>query len=383
MPATGSFYRPQTLKQAKKAYRKSGSAPKLSVSELAIIERRAMLQERADRIKQREARRKANIKKKEEKKEKEKATMIRMGRSVPVEGGIKVGPSQLDLARYMPVVGKTDEEEKKTLRGNVTQSTDQMWEMKLEKAMIRDTGATSMPPPPRSALEPAAANMSKNSTKYHADMLVAPVLDEDYDGLFVSNTQIERELSLSPKNWPAVPTESRGPRIPQAQMPFVDYANGFLAQISTQDLNFTGVFTQIQPRLKPQPTMALSSVTAAEKNKDSRTQAHSGWKAGHMLADISAEDLRFDNGASNDEEYQLWAEISTQDLDFEDMSQPLRQLGPSSPQSSDFDQGFTDNDLVNLATAVELASSNSSHSDIITAPIKLPPPAPFKPTCVS
>ncbi len=99
MPPT---HRPQTLKQAKKAYRKSGATVRLSESELAIIERRSVLQERADRIKEREARRKANIKRKEERNERERETRARMGIAEPAKEGIAhVGPSQLSLGGFL------------------------------------------------------------------------------------------------------------------------------------------------------------------------------------------------------------------------------------------------------------------------------------------
>lgn len=96
------IHRPQTLKQAKKAYRKSGATVRLSESELAIIERRGVLQERADRIKEREARRKANIKRKEERNQREREARARMGIEEPVKEGIAhVGPSQLSLGGFL------------------------------------------------------------------------------------------------------------------------------------------------------------------------------------------------------------------------------------------------------------------------------------------
>ena len=59
------IYRSRTLRQAKRAHRKSGGAGRLSESEKVAIERRAVLQERLDNFKEEEARRKANIKKRE------------------------------------------------------------------------------------------------------------------------------------------------------------------------------------------------------------------------------------------------------------------------------------------------------------------------------
>ncbi|KAK4691891.1 hypothetical protein P7C71_g5210, partial [Lecanoromycetidae sp. Uapishka_2] len=113
MPPTVSHYRPQTSKAAKKAYRKSGATVRLSASELAVIERRAVLQERADRIKERELRRKANIKRRDERNQRERDARHRMGIPSPAENtkGIRVGPSQLHLGDFMGL-GKrrTDEE---------------------------------------------------------------------------------------------------------------------------------------------------------------------------------------------------------------------------------------------------------------------------------
>lgn len=113
MPPTPLTHFPQTLKQAKKAYRKSGAHVRLSASELAVIERRAVLQERADRIKERELRRKANLKRKEERIQKEREARHRMGIPSPVkEGGIRVGPSQLCLGDLMKLGVKRKTEDR-------------------------------------------------------------------------------------------------------------------------------------------------------------------------------------------------------------------------------------------------------------------------------
>ncbi|MDI1490090.1 MAG: hypothetical protein OHK93_001290 [Ramalina farinacea] len=94
MPHLAPGTRPQTLRQAKRAYAKSSAKrPKLSASEIAMAERRAVLQERADRIKEREARRKANMRKREERRELERERVMR---------GFKVGASQLDMGRFLP-----------------------------------------------------------------------------------------------------------------------------------------------------------------------------------------------------------------------------------------------------------------------------------------
>ena len=67
-----------------------------------MLERRAVLQERADRIQEREARRKANLKRKEEKVQREREARHRMGIATPpAKEGIRNGPSQLHLSDFM------------------------------------------------------------------------------------------------------------------------------------------------------------------------------------------------------------------------------------------------------------------------------------------
>ena len=98
MAASPVGRRPQTLKQAKKAYQKNGGVKKLSERELRQIKRAAELQERATRIKDREARRKLNLQKKEEKFEKERRARAEAGlKEEPIGRLGKVGASQCRL----------------------------------------------------------------------------------------------------------------------------------------------------------------------------------------------------------------------------------------------------------------------------------------------
>lgn len=152
MPPTPLIHRPQTLKQAKKAYRKAGATVRLSESEKAVLERRAVLQERADRIKEREARRKANVKRKEERVQKEREARHRMGiPTPPAKEGIQVGPSQLHLSDfvYAGVKRKMDdgEEEEKS-------------EIEKEGDLVVQEQQTSPmePLPSRQPLRPVSAN---------------------------------------------------------------------------------------------------------------------------------------------------------------------------------------------------------------------------------
>ena len=169
----GPSNRPQTLKQAKKAYRKSGATVRLSDSELALIERRAVLQERADRIREREARRKANLKKKEERNQKEREVRQRMNLPSPTKGGSHVGPSQLHLGDFMVMGGRRKREEAPSIYG------------KGEDSGLLNTESKSCqasPGSPRSPLQEASANtMTKVEPRKTIDDSEQP--DQDIEDL--------------------------------------------------------------------------------------------------------------------------------------------------------------------------------------------------------
>ena len=147
----GPSNRPQTLKQAKKAYRKSGATVRLSDSELALIERRAVLQERADRIREREARRKANLQRKEERNQKEREVRQRMNLPSPTKGGFHVGPSQLQLGDFMVMGGKRKREEAPTMFRKIGDSGPLNTEPKSYQA-------SPVSPQSRTPLQEASAN---------------------------------------------------------------------------------------------------------------------------------------------------------------------------------------------------------------------------------
>ena len=147
----GPSHRPQTLKQAKKAYRKSGATVRLSDSELALIERRAVLQERADRIREREARRKANLKRREERNQKEKEVRQRMNLPSPTKGGFHVGLSQLHLGDFMVMGGKRKRDEAPSMCGKDGNSG-------LTNTESKSCQASTGSPQSRTPLQEASAN---------------------------------------------------------------------------------------------------------------------------------------------------------------------------------------------------------------------------------
>ena len=117
-----------------------------------MIERRAVLQERADRIREREARRKANLKKKEERIEKEREVRQRMNLPSPTKGGFHVGPSQLHLGDFMVMGGKRKREEAPPVCGKVGNTAQIDTESKSYQALLRS-------PPSRTPLQEASANV--------------------------------------------------------------------------------------------------------------------------------------------------------------------------------------------------------------------------------
>ena len=362
MPPTPLTRRPQTLKQAKRAFRKSGGAVRLSESEKAAIERRVVLQERADRIREREIRRKANIKKREEKRQREKEARHRMGiPSPPSNEGIQVGPSQLHLSDFMCAGVKRERES--MMEGVKKEAAVQEQEepvlqeqqkppmeparspQPLQTLPPKSSSTCKMPPqiananakspelrdfaprenrttpnrmpPARVPLQPRSANpilrqkspaenkdadrvwtkssypqkpkpppqrqpikhTETGSTKFKKPSLIRLPLkppkpelipDDNLDDFFVSNTQIQRELSPppTPPTKPQLhPVPFLRPPAPQPLRPSPttnEDAAHLLSLISTQDLDFSFDLTQ-----KPPPTAAAAKICSCPSGPSS------------------------------------------------------------------------------------------------------------------
>ncbi|KAG8533640.1 uncharacterized protein KY384_001381 [Bacidia gigantensis] len=380
MPGTkrsGPSGRPETLREAKAKYRKSSGRPKLSAQELAYMERESILQERADKIKNKETKRKEAKKKREEKLEKDREAARKLGRALPREGGFKVGSSQLDLARFLPAVVKEIrkipqlercdqalEEEKKNREG----AGDSVKEE--QRPQVRTS--FSMAPPPRPPLKSISSNTVK---KMDAPISQSkrPHSYNDYSEFFVSNTQIERELSPPTAPLPSIPKPSswNRPFTPKMAPAFTkvssmmeerDDAAAFLAQISTQDLNFCPL-TQVEKPL-------FAEITGPPSKLHQTASLHT--VPSQILPTLSNANLLLD--------------ISTQDLDFGDLTQPEPTLSPLGPVEEDemiktdisvsfgLEDDISDGDLEALAEEVELQSSTSSlaHQTPTHAPLKTP-----------
>lgn len=333
MAATPIAHRPQTLKQAKKAFKKSGAKVRLSESELAVIERRAVLQERADRIKAREGRRRANIKQKEERNQREKDERQRMGIPMPAKEGIHIGPSQLDLGQFLGGVQKS----LGATGPKATKATTHD-KAKLIGTGVKNASAVIMGPPTRPALEVISHNSTSQSGQHTAEPSpkLQQVVDESFDNFFVSNTQIQRELSSGPiKPMPRaqIPLTHAAPRQALETAVMRSDVEDFVAQILTQDLNSSALFTQV-PHNGP---LGYSQET---------------------FGNISTQDLKsFDStklaSPRKQPKYtQFLAQISSQDLDFSDPSSQA--LTPEVPARSEFDEDeLTDYDLEDLALELE------------------------------
>ena len=302
MPYPPLNHRPQTLREAKRAYRKSGGTVRLSESEKAILERRAVLQERADRIKEREARRKSNLKKREERIQKEREARHRMGIATPpTKEGIPVGPSQLHLSGFVYAGAKrkmgditegqgsglviqkqgaqvpqerqdcTGERSPQSFCANPNPHWLEQSQLahaaspKVQDFTLQDNRTLSKrSSSPRLPLQDICANT--NTTVFKKPTLLQhqpgheAISDDGFDDFFASNTQIERELSppSTPpsKNtshaitttYPPVPTLQQPPAslLPKPPTSNED-ATKLLTFLSTQDLDFTEELTQIVP----------------------------------------------------------------------------------------------------------------------------------------
>ena len=348
-------YRPQTLRQAKRVYRKSSANLKLPASELAAIERRAVLQERAEKIREKAARKKTNIKRREEKKEKEREALLRQGREVPKEGFCKVGASQLDLTRFLPM-GRTGSEQEDT-----NNELDWMKRpiVEAKKQDERDspgkpaTSLITMPPPPRPPLKEVSTNtFGKASKLFPKTEPVVPIISIT-DDFFVSNTQIERELSPPPVCIRSSAMDAH--QIPPLSIskPVANETELLLAQILTQDLDYSDVLSQAWP-IKDTQSAPIPSITAQQQASSQTLQA-----CDDALSQQSSK------------ESHLLKSICTQDLDLSDLSQFRAHIttGPLPQKSTSLDylDGFSDHDLECLAEEIELqSSSRGSHDTQLT-----------------
>ncbi|KAL8959652.1 MAG: hypothetical protein Q9193_003522 [Seirophora villosa] len=255
MPPQTVSFRPQTSRQARRAYQKAGGVPRLSEVELRRLERSAELQDRAARIKAHNDRARENKRKKAEKLEARK----RMGLAEPAK--IKIGPSQLSLGAFVGagIMRKREEmlssdsvKDKETTEparsaterpGSLpTQSptgTPVASRSDLGSRAEKDayaTAASLMPPPPRPPLCEASEN-TKAHPVFQSDRCdLSGSIGTDWETLFDSNTQVEREISAQKPSTPGVHLRFTA-STPIHPHPNID--SDLLSSISTQDLQYS------------------------------------------------------------------------------------------------------------------------------------------------
>ena len=312
------------------------------------------MQERADRIKAREARRKANLKKREEKIATEREMTRRTGKPIVEDqkAGWRVGASQLSLGNFLGGVRK-QHQNYEVFKDRLTGEEERSFEYVSQQEQDgRDESVTLMAPLVQPSAQPIVSDPAcqlpkmQSPTCSHIQMPPPPkpqskqyeVPDEAFDECFPSNTQIQRELSPEPRtNTSNKPTATlRSASIPPARAAtahdLVD-ANDLLACISTQDLNFSGTFTQ-------------GRAPAAKRDEPD------------LFAEISTQDLDFEDELPNPvtegdfvDQEMLLAQISTQDLE---LSQEFIDICTEPKASeSEFVDDPTDYDLENLAMVIE------------------------------
>ena len=260
---------PQTLKQAKRAYQKSG--PRLSEIEIRRIERAAELQDRAARMREREHKRKANLKRKAERDEKDREARRRMNIPEPVKG-FYVGPSQIKMSGFLDTGVKSDKEDTKSEIGDRKSAEPEAKREGLQIAGIEvpaaQTARTETPPSPkpgsfdhpvlpmappklRMPLEPRSANsIVRSKPLFFAESVKSSfVIEDDWDSILASGTQIARELAAP----------DLGPNIhivaPPSVRPCVEIASDdidFLDIISTQDLDDVAEESLTKPSMPEQ-----------------------------------------------------------------------------------------------------------------------------------
>ena len=260
---------PQTLKQAKRAFLKSGASHHLSEVEKRHLERAAELQKRADRIRDKEKRRKVNQKKKDEKSEREREARRKSGR--PEVKEVYVSPHQCRLGAFLGVVVKYEteakEEENSRIGGNHNQNAQKELSQPRQPNLDKPLGDH---PSPRTPLQSISIN---TKSALRPRFLASPMktFDEnivDWADFLVSNTQIARELSPGAES-----TISTYHSIVQMGKPMnVDDedSNALLNTLVTQDLDSSYEDTPTAHKVTDPKAMFAIEITNVNSEGDRR-----------------------------------------------------------------------------------------------------------------
>ncbi|KAI4266808.1 MAG: hypothetical protein LQ337_008655 [Flavoplaca oasis] len=286
---TPSAYRPQTSRQAKRAYQKAGATPRISAVEQRRIDRAVELEDRAARIRLHNVRARENKRKKAEKDEKDRELRKRMGIQEPSK--FKIGPSQQSLGAFVGVGLKhkklepvedevpecsspyTPTEDTKTevfsvdcpeipeksekpdwvTQENVVVPSDPLEsccdsrpkidrrtnlppkEVTTTKTVLLTT--LMPPPPPRLSSNTKVSKPAPPTYIAPSNPIVAAAaIDSDWDMFLDSNTQVAREISYHPIKASTKLVDQKSPSATTVQHSTTSV--DLLAGISTQDLQY-------------------------------------------------------------------------------------------------------------------------------------------------
>ncbi|KAL8704399.1 MAG: hypothetical protein Q9201_002425 [Fulgogasparrea decipioides] len=276
MPLQTVSYRPQTSRQAKRAYQKAGATPRLSAVEQRRIERAAELEERAARIRAHNLRARENKRRKAEKLEREREARKRMG--IPDQVKKEVGPSQLSLGEFVnagskwkserscsPVlqpsiihtadcadsVSETDRQNKPAAASS-SPNTPKPHSSPKQSVIPRScmtlcketnkkpipSASLMPPPPPRVPVQKVLGNPIARSKLGPSMSVLNNVTETDWNSIFDSNTQVAREIS-DPHEKPLVSSPHLKKPLEASTTPPLTVPVDFLNGICTQDLQYS------------------------------------------------------------------------------------------------------------------------------------------------
>lgn len=232
-PRSTVSYRPQTSRQAKRAYQKAGATPRISAAEQRRIDRAVELEDRAARIRLHNVRARENKRKKAEKDEKDREIRKRMGIQEPSK--FKIGPSQLSLGAFVAVGPKHKKPE--PVEDEMAGCSSPYTPTENTKTMLPSTTLMPPPPPRLSSKTQVSKPIPTSCSAPSKPVATAAATESDWDMFLDSNTQVEREISCHPADPPMPAVDKRHTSATTIQYSVTPPAD-LLAGISTQDLQY-------------------------------------------------------------------------------------------------------------------------------------------------
>lgn len=362
MPQSETLHRPQTLKQAKKAFKKAGALPRFSDAEIRRLNRAAELQERADRMKEKDRKRKANLKKREERLAKEREE--RKKTHPPDVREAHIAASQLQLAFPCGAIKRKEERTRAALGDHSVQPR--------QNKPTDDAGVSILRCPLQQLT--ATVAISSESAPFATSQNPWNTCVEDWDEFLVSNTQLERELSAPRvKAPPMICTRDPAPTSTEFDDPI-----DMLDLISTHDLES---LTKVPPlitvvavkesRCKPNSIHGGPEVKTTVQEGPNQDLVPLPGKASMMKkyplpdSEASTDDFESD-GLLTDEElrdltqgFELDADVKPQSIARDKNVSPCARIDPThvAPEIEDAEDSLYDEHAPLSQELLELASS--------------------------